>query len=157
MHCRFAIALVATTLLAACQSSPAPSLGSYRPLAPPPLDAAPTPPPARFSQVGVASWYGSEFHGRRTANGERFDMRTLTAAHRTLPFNAHVRVTNLATHRSVVVRINDRGPYLPDRVIDLSAQAARELGMKEHGIARVRLDVLGDETASLDEDGEWRR
>jgi len=92
-------------------------------------------------QVGFASWYGPGFHGNRTANGERFNMNALTAAHRTLPFNSYVRVTDLATGRSVVVRINDRGPYTGDRIIDLSARAARDLGITDDGTARVRLEL----------------
>ncbi|HEV2265584.1 MAG TPA: septal ring lytic transglycosylase RlpA family protein [Stellaceae bacterium] len=93
-------------------------------------------------QVGLASWYGPRFHGNKTADGERFDMNALTAAHRTLPFNTYVRVTDLANGRSVVVRINDRGPYDGHRVIDLSARAARELGMTHYGTARVRIELV---------------
>lgn len=95
-----------------------------------------------FTQVGLASWYGPQFHGNHTADGERFDMNAMTAAHRTLPFNSYVRVINLATTRSVVVRINDRGPYAGDRIIDLSARAARALGIKDDGIARVRIELV---------------
>ncbi|HEV2549612.1 MAG TPA: septal ring lytic transglycosylase RlpA family protein [Stellaceae bacterium] len=95
-----------------------------------------------YTETGVASWYGSDFHHKRTANGERFDMNGLTAAHQTLPFDSYVRVTNIASGRSVVVRINDRGPFVGDRIIDLSAHAARQLGMKEDGVARVRIDVV---------------
>jgi rare lipoprotein A len=104
---------------------------------------------AGFTEVGLASWYGSHFHGKRTANGERFDMNSLTAAHRTLPLGSYVRVINLATDRSIVVRINDRGPYIADRIIDLSAKAARELGLKESGVARVRIDLLSTSEAKL--------
>jgi rare lipoprotein A len=93
------------------------------------------------TQVGLASWYGGDFQHRRTASGEPFDMNELTAAHPTLPLNSHVLVTNLATGRSVVVRINDRGPYLGDRIIDLSARAATDLGIKKDGIARVRIEL----------------
>src|SRR5262249_35789036 len=82
---------------------------------------------ADFSQTGRASWYGRGFHGRKTANGERFDMHALTAAHRTLPLGSYVRVTNPSTNESVVVRINDRGPYARGRVIDLSYAAAKIL------------------------------
>ena len=78
----------------------------------------------------------------RTADGERFDMHALTAAHRTLPINSYVRVTNLANKRSVVVRINDRGPYVRNRIIDLSAEAARELGIRKGGVARVRIELV---------------
>lgn len=94
------------------------------------------------SHVGLASWYGPGFHGRRTASGKRFDMAALTAAHRSLPFGSRVRVTNLANGRSVIVRINDRGPYVKPRIIDLSRAAARELDFLEDGITRVRIDLL---------------
>lgn len=96
----------------------------------------------RRSQTGIASWYGREFHGHRTANGERFDMYALTAAHRTLPFGSFARVTLPATGRSVVVRINDRGPYARGRVIDLSFGAARVLGYSGAGSARVRIEPV---------------
>ena len=94
------------------------------------------------SYVGLASWYGPGFHGRRTASGKRFDMAALTAAHRSLPFGSRVRVTNLTNGRSVIVRINDRGPYVKPRIIDLSRAAARELDFLEDGITRVRIDLL---------------
>jgi rare lipoprotein A len=92
--------------------------------------------------TGNASWYGGKFHGRTTANGERFDMHQLTAAHRSLPFGAKVRVTNQATKHSVVVRINDRGPYAGNRVIDLSHAAARAVRLIGPGVAPVTLEVL---------------
>lgn len=92
--------------------------------------------------VGPASWYGPQFHGRQTANGERFDMNQMTAAHRTLPFGTKVRVTNRSNGRSVVVRINDRGPFVGNRVIDLSRGAAQTVGMIDSGVALVKLDVL---------------
>ena len=90
----------------------------------------------------VASYYGKRFHGRRTANGERFDMNAMTAAHKTLPFGTRVRVTNPRNGRSVTVRINDRGPYIRGREIDLSRAAAAEIGMIRSGHARVRLDIV---------------
>ena len=101
-------------------------------------------------EVGVASWYGQEFHGRPTSNREVFNMNDMTAAHRTLPFGTHVMVTNLENDRSVVVRINDRGPFVRGRIIDLSYAAARVLGLIGPGTARVRLENLGGfrETAS---------
>lgn len=92
---------------------------------------------AMRTQAGVASWYGPGFHGRTTANGEHFNTHALTAAHRTLPFGTKVRVTNKSNGRSVVVRINDRGPYVGGRVIDLSDASARALGMS--GLAKVSL------------------
>lgn len=100
-----------------------------------------------FRQTGRASWYGRFFHGRRTANGERYDMHALTAAHRTLPLGSYVRVTNPATSRSVVVRINDRGPYARGRVIDLSVAAANALDMRHAGTASVRIEGLTQQEA----------
>jgi rare lipoprotein A len=99
-------------------------------------------PNAAGVETGVASWYGQEFHGRPTSSREVYDMNDLTAAHRTLPFGTTVMVTNLANDRSVVVRINDRGPFAKGRIIDLSYAAARVLDLVGPGTARVRLDVL---------------
>ncbi len=94
------------------------------------------------SFVGVASYYGPNFHGRQTANGETFDMYGITAAHKTLPFNTVVRVTNLKSNQSTLVRINDRGPFIPGRVLDLSYGAARKIGLLVDGTARVRIDII---------------
>jgi len=91
---------------------------------------------------GMASYYADEFNGRTTSNGETYDMLALTAAHRTLPFNTKVKVTNLDNGRSVVVRINDRGPFKDDRVIDLSLAAARQLAMIGNGTAPVSLEIV---------------
>jgi rare lipoprotein A len=99
---------------------------------------------------GIASYYADEFDGRTTANGERYDMHALTAAHRTLPFNTTVRVTNNDNGRSVVVRINDRGPFKDDRVIDLSLEAAQRIGLIANGTAPVKLEIL-DPSAIPDE------
>jgi len=93
-------------------------------------------------EYGLASYYGKEFHGKRTASGEIFNMYRMTAAHRYLPFGSVVMVTRVDTGRSVIVRINDRGPYVEGRIIDLSFGAARRLGMIEEGVVRVRLEVL---------------
>jgi len=95
------------------------------------------------TEKGVASWYGKKYHGRLTANGERYDMHKLTAAHQTLPFDTLVEVTNLENRRTVRVRINDRGPFVKGRIIDLSYKAARELEMVERGVAKVRVVVVG--------------
>ena len=130
---KVAAAFASVAILAACQSLPPPPTS--------PVATTETREPA-FSQIGVASWYGPHFHGNRTADGERFNMNALTAAHRTLPFNSYVRVTDLATYRSVVVRINDRGPYAAHRIIDLSARAARELGITDGGVVHVRIEVV---------------
>ncbi len=92
--------------------------------------------------TGIASYYSEEFHGRTTSSGEAFDMYDLTAAHRTLPFGTLVRVTNLESHLAVTVRINDRGPFKDDRIIDLSYEAARRIGMIPNGTAPVRLEIL---------------
>jgi rare lipoprotein A len=106
------------------------------------LVPVPAPAPRDGGQVGMASWYGGQFHGRTTASGEPFDMNAMTAAHRTLPFGTNVRVTNLDNGRSVVVRINDRGPYAKRRIIDLSRHAAEQLGFRKAGVAKVRVQVI---------------
>lgn len=97
---------------------------------------------------GLASWYGPSFHGKPSASGERYDMWALTAAHRTLPFGTHVRVESVETGKSVLVRINDRGPFIPGRIIDLSYGAARELAMIGKGTDEVILTVVGNDTVS---------
>ncbi len=121
---------------------------------PPPAETEqPTPPPmvevppqhhgkALYSKVGIASWYGAPYHNARTANGQIYNENAMTAAHRTLPMGTIVRVTNLATHQSAVVTITDRGPFVPDRMIDLSRAAAIKTGVYRTGVARVRMDVL---------------
>ena len=96
-----------------------------------------------YAAVGVASWYGYPFHGRATANGELFDRDRPSAAHPTLPLPSIVRVTNLANQRQLELRVNDRGPFVGDRIIDLSQAAARELGFEEHGITEVRVEFVG--------------
>jgi rare lipoprotein A len=105
---------------------------------------SPPTPPARLGSIetGIASWYGVPYHGRRSASGEVYDMRQRTAAHRSLPFETWVEVTNLANKRSVAVRINDRGPFVGGRIIDLSQAAASDIGMLRPGTARVQLRVI---------------
>ena len=98
-----------------------------------------------FHQEGIASWYGMKFHGRQTSNGERFDIYQLTAAHKHLPIPTYVRVTNLENGRKTVVRVNDRGPFHDNRIIDLSYAAAVKLGFHDKGTARVRVEVLEPE------------
>ena len=93
-------------------------------------------------EEGLASYYGSEFNGRPTSSGEIYDMNQMTAAHRTLPFNTKIRVTSLSSGKVVLVRVNDRGPFKEDRIIDLSLAAAKELGMVGSGTSRVRLEVV---------------
>ena len=96
------------------------------------------------SETGIASWYGPGFHGRKTASGGRYNQNAMTAASRTLPLGTKVLVTNLENDRKVKVTINDRGPYVDDRIIDLSRAAARELRMIKSGTARVRIEVISD-------------
>ncbi|MGO8916728.1 MAG: septal ring lytic transglycosylase RlpA family protein [Stellaceae bacterium] len=137
--------LLAAGALGACtgpQSSTPPSLALQPPTLPPePSTVYPTLLPS-FTQVGLASWYGIDFHRKTTASGERYDMRDLTAAHRSLPLDTVVRVTNLSNNRSVVVRINDRGPFAQGRVIDVSRGAAELLGMTKSGVVPVRVEVF---------------
>ncbi len=108
-----------------------------------------------YDRVGSASWYGEMFHGRRTANGEIYDMDRLSAAHPTLPLPVYARVTNLNNGRTIVVRINDRGPYASDRIIDLSRRSAELLGFRNHGTATVRVRYLG--RAPLNGDDSYER
>jgi rare lipoprotein A len=98
---------------------------------------------SRYRNEGLASWYGDDFHGRLTANGEIYDMSAISAAHPTLPMPSYVRVTNLSTRKSLIVRVNDRGPYHRNREIDVSAKAAELLGFRHHGTARVRVEYVG--------------
>lgn len=104
-----------------------------------------------YSEEGIASWYGEDFNGKLTANGERYNMNTLTAAHRTLPLPSIVRVTNLQNGRSVVLRINDRGPFVKDRIIDLSKHGAQLLGYMGQGTTKVRVEILANESKALKE------
>jgi rare lipoprotein A len=105
-----------------------------------------------YTQMGIASYYGRRFHGKKTSNGETFNMWALTAAHKTIPLNSKVRVTNLTNQKSVVVRINDHGPHAKGRIIDLSRAAAAQIGMIENGIARVKVEVI-----ALDERPDFER
>lgn len=102
-----------------------------------------------YSEVGMASWYGEDFHAKKTANGERYDMNTLTAAHRTLPLPSIVKVTNLENGRSLVLRVNDRGPYAKERIIDISKRGAQLLGYQTKGITKVRVEVMAKESKAL--------
>ena len=103
-------------------------------------------PPIGYEERGYASWYGRAHHGLRTASGEPYDMTRMTAAHKTLPFGTWVRVENLDNHRTVEVRINDRGPFVDQRIIDLSHAAARVIGAIGAGLVPVRLRVIGRPT-----------
>ncbi len=102
-----------------------------------------------YVETGIASWYGPNFHGKRTANGEEFDQNLVTAAHRTLPLPSVVRVTNLENGRSIKVRVNDRGPFAHGRIIDVSRQAAQLLGFYRKGTAKVRVEVMAQESRQL--------
>ena len=116
---------------------PVPSVTSRRGAA-----ATPNPALAAYTEEGIASWYGIPFHGRRASNGEVYDMNKLTAAHRTLPFETVVRVTNLSNGKATVVRITDRGPFVDNRIIDLSMAAAREIDSVGAGVVPVRLEII---------------
>ena len=123
---------------------------------PPPVIAKPPAAMARpvYTESGIASWYGPSFHSRHTSNGEIYDMNSLTAAHRTLPFNSIVRVTNVSSGQSVVVRVTDRGPFVAGRVIDLSRAAAKQIDIERPGTARVQLEVLSS-PAPIATGGRW--
>jgi rare lipoprotein A len=153
-----AVLVCAVTISAGCAHRTA---TSQPPVQSPPVEsvpnsAAPSPPsgappaverqpaiPGQYEEEGVASWYGDPFNGRRTSNGEIYDMHQFTAAHRTLPFGAIVRVTNLRNGKQTEVRITDRGPFVANRVIDLSLSAAQAIDMVGAGTAPVRLEIIG--------------
>lgn len=141
--------LLAAELLAAC----APAASTISTMVPQQAvraqGVAPSATPSGVIEEGLASWYGPGFAGRLTANGEIFDPNELTAAHKTLPFDTRVRVTSVRNGRSVVVRINDRGPFKPGRVIDLSRAAAEAIGMIGSGVAPVTLTIVGGEAGAL--------
>ena len=104
-----------------------------------------------YDETGIGSWYGDEFAGKLTANGEIFDPQKITAAHKTLPMPSVVRVTNLDNGKSLVVRVNDRGPFVPGRIIDLSRESARLLGFKDQGLAKVRVKLLAEQSLRLED------
>ncbi|MGE5477737.1 MAG: septal ring lytic transglycosylase RlpA family protein [Bacteroidales bacterium] len=109
-----------------------------------------------YDREGRASWYGAPFHGRQTANGEIYDQNELTAAHQTLPLPSVVRVTNLENGRSLVLRINDRGPFVQGRIIDVSRRAARLLKFHDQGTTRVRVEVLEKESRQAAAEAGWK-
>ena len=163
---RVLVAALLASAVAACTTTPPPPLPPVAVTPPRPAPPAPPPPPMASPQykignpyqiagvwyypreepdydaTGIASWYGTQFHGRLTANGEVFDRTIISAAHPTLPMPVNVRVTNLDNGRSIVVRINDRGPFVRGRIIDLSEQGAELLGFKDRGLARVRVTFI---------------
>ena len=135
--------LLCIASLGAAQGNSGSAHDQSSPVRPQPKPATKSKPSkAKPYQVGTASWYGSYFHGKETASGEPFNMYDLTAAHPTLPLGTYVKVTNLRNGRTLVVRVNDRGPVVDGRIIDLSYEAARELDLKNRGIQRVRLDLV---------------
>ena len=135
---------LAVAALAPVRAQNAPSAPSMATTA---VAPAPAPAPAPMAASadateGKIAWYGSKFNGRKTASGQRFNSAAMTMAHKTLPFGTKVRVTNLANNRSVVLRVNDRGPTTADRVGDVSAAAARKLGMQRAGVANAKLEIV---------------
>ena len=159
MHLRpvpgFLVALTLTGLLALAGCTPFPIYNSQRGVPTTARSSRPTPrivqtpsgdPGANYRQgqvlTGIASYYGPDFHGRQTANGEIFDQNAMTCAHKFLPFNTMLQVTLVENGRQVTVRVNDRGPYVDDRIIDLSREAARRIGLLEMGTGAVRAEIL---------------
>ena len=128
------VVLLAAVVVSGCALAPTPPEPPE-----PPLECAEV---SRYSEEGTASWYGDSHHGKTTANGERFDMHAMTAAHRRLPMGTEVKVTNLRNSREATLRINDRGPYARGRILDVSRKGAEQLGFTDAGIARVRIETL---------------
>jgi rare lipoprotein A len=139
---RLAPAVIVLAVVTAACVQPRRESAPAAPTPPPAVVARPAPGAPRVVQTGVASWYGQAHNGKKTASGEAFNMHALTAAHRSLPLGTRVRVINIANGRAVDVRINDRGPTIPGRIIDLSYAAARQLGAVSDGVFRVRIAVL---------------
>ena len=131
--------IVLAAALSACASAPPAGIAGQRTAAAGPGEVRPA---SLYSERGLASWYGERYHGRTTASGARFDMNAMTAAHRTLPFGTRVNVTNLENGRAAVVTINDRGPFIAGRIIDVSRRAAEHLGFRHQGLARVGVEAL---------------
>lgn len=154
---KFLVLILAVLSLGACSSmndggkSPKEGRGSYKVGAPYVIDGTTYYPQEDYSydETGIASWYGPGFHAKTTANGETFDQDQLTAAHRTLPMPSLVRVTNLDNGKSIVARVNDRGPFARGRIIDLSRRGAELLGFKENGTAKVRVQILPEESMAI--------
>ena len=134
-----AVVLITAIMMAEVTCSPAPKYRAERSGKHRTLRSVPT---SGVYQIGEASYYADKFHGRKTANGEIFNMHAMTAAHRELAFDTKLRVTNLTNGMSVVVRINDRGPFVKGRIIDLSYGAAKKIGLVQSGITEVKLEIL---------------
>lgn len=132
---RGALAVLSALIAAGCAAAGPANYGPSEPL--PNCSEA-----GGYAETGTASWYGRPHHGRRTASGQVFDMHRLTAAHRTLPFGSRIRVTNIRNGRSVLLTVNDRGPFVGGRVLDVSYRAARELNFVRAGLAPVRLETI---------------
>lgn len=145
MHRRIAHGLTIAFLIVGLGAAQGPNISEAKPA---PVDSAQTKPVARHQaktkpyQIGTASWYGENFEGKPTASGEPYNMYDMTAAHLTLPIGSYVKVTNLRNGKAVVVRVNDRGPIVPGRIIDLSYGAAQALQIRHRGLQRVRLDLV---------------
>jgi rare lipoprotein A len=150
-HTAHGLAILLSVVSLGAAQGPISSASGSPQVIPQPQVASPAPQRGKTKayQIGTASWYGTSFHGRPTASGEPYNMFDLTAAHPSLPLGTHVRVTNLRNGRAVVVRINDRGPAVPGRIIDLSYSAARMLDLKAWGLQRVRLDVVKPQTVAV--------
>ncbi len=138
VHCGIAVVFIVMLLDSGCASSPR----FTRDRSAGPTSHAGGDAKSLKTMEGIASYYADDFNGKKTANGETYDMYKMTAAHRSLPFNTKVRVTNIDNKRSIIVRINDRGPFKLERIIDLSVAAATQLGMKDTGTANVKLEVI---------------
>ena len=154
-----AFVVCAVLLVAACGSgerktvhvAPPPDEGTYKVGKPYDIDGITYRPMVdeSYNETGIASWYGPKFHGKRTANGEFFDMNAVSAAHKTLPMPTMVRVTNLDNGRAIAVRVNDRGPFVRGRIIDMSRRGAQLLGFRYKGTARVRVQVMPEESRQM--------
>ena len=147
-------AVVSVLMLAACGTTPKPDGRSSYKVGGTYVIAGQVYTPdenLRYNESGMASWYGPGFHGKRTANGESYDQQAMTAAHRTLPMPSVVRVTNLSNGATVILRVNDRGPFAHNRIIDVSRAAAERLDMVKSGVASVRVEILPEESKRLKE------
>ena len=145
---RFFITVFAIMIIAGCASAPprgyAPKKGTQKAYQVEGKWYYPADTSQGYEEEGVASWYGNDFHGKKTSNGEVYNMYAMTAAHKTLPLGTYVKVTRLDSGKETLVRVNDRGPFVKNRIIDLSYKAASELGMSGTGTCRVRISAMGD-------------